>query len=161
MDMRHLGQDLNLGFIADEAGWVVSAPYNRVDLTANTRTDVAPRVNDLKVVVGIPNLVQSLIIRLQTERGELTGLGHPNYGSRHHQLIGEPNTETNRNLLKLFILECLRQEPRLEEILTVDVKPASGSENRDKVDVSISAQIKGIADPLSLVVPFSFGGPLG
>jgi hypothetical protein len=35
------------------------------------------------VVTGKANLVQSLMLRLKTEHGELAGLGHPGYGSRH------------------------------------------------------------------------------
>jgi phage baseplate assembly protein W len=149
------GQDLDLGFIADEEGRVFAGPYSHVDLQAETRKDVAPRALDLKVISGKANLIQSLIMRLKTERGELAGLGHPNYGSRHHQLIGEPNTENSRNLIKLHMLECLRQEPRLEEIRKIEVKPGEGRENRDQVDIRISVKMKGFPDPLSLVIPFS------
>jgi len=154
------GQDFDLGFVADEEGRVFAGPYSRVDLQAKRREDVAPRTMDLSLISGKANLVQSLIMRLKTERGELAGLGHPNYGSRHHQLIGEPNTENNRNLIKLYILECLRQEPRLEEIRKLEVKPGEGRENRDKVDIAITVKMKGFPDPLSLVIPFSFEGPL-
>jgi phage baseplate assembly protein W len=159
-DEIFLGQDLDLGFVADEEGRVFAGPYSRVDLQAKLREEVAPRAMDLSVVSGRANLIQSLILRLKTERGELSGLGHPNYGSRHHQLIGEPNTEGNRNLIKLYILECLKQEPRLEAIQKIDVRPGQGRENRDKVDIYITVQMKGFPDPLSLVIPFSFEGPL-
>jgi phage baseplate assembly protein W len=155
-----LGQDLDLGFVADEEGRVFAGPYSQVDLQAKLREDVSPRTVDLGLVSGRANLVQSLILRLKTERGELAGLGHPRYGSRHHRLIGEPNTETNRNLIKLYVLECLREEPRLEEITEIEVRPVEGRENRDKVVVEITAKIKGAADPLNLVVPFYFEGPL-
>ncbi len=155
-----LGQDLDLGFVADEEGRVFAGPYSRIDLEARTREDVSPRALDLGVVKGQANLVQSLILRLKTEQGELAGLGHPKYGSRHHRLIGEPNTENNRNLVKLFILECLKQEPRLEEIIKIEVKQGEGRENRDKVDINMSVIIKGVPDPLSLVIPFNFEGPL-
>ena len=155
-----LGEDLDLGFIADEEGRVFAGPYSQVDLQAKRRENVSPRTLDLGTVTGKANLVQGLILRLKTERGELAPLGHPNYGSRHHRLIGEPNTETNRNLLKLYILECLKQEPRLQKIIKIDVKLGPGRENRDKVDIDILLKIKGIPDPLSLVIPFSFEGPL-
>lgn len=155
-----LGQDLDVGFIADEEGRVFAGPYTRIDLQAKLRENVAPRTIDLGVVSGKANLVQSLILRLKTEQGELSGLGHPNYGSRHHRLIGEPNTEANRNLIKLYVLECLRQEPRLEAIQKIDVKKGEGREGRDKVDINLTVRMKGVPDPLSLVIPFSFGGPL-
>ena len=124
------------------------------------RDDVTPRTNDLGAVSRKSNLVQALIMRLQTETGELAGLGHPDYGSKHHRLIGEPNVESNRNLIKLYVLECLRQEPRLESIESVVVKQGEGRENRDKVDIAITVKMKKVPDALSFVVPFSFGGPL-
>lgn len=157
----YLGTDLDLGFVADEDARVFVGPYAMVDLQASVRDDVLPRTRDLRLVHGLANLVQSLIVRLKTERGELEGLAHPDYGSRHHRLIGEPNTEGNRNLIKLYVLECLRQERRLESIRQVIVTPGTGRERRDMVEITITAVVKGIPDPLSFVVPFSFGGITG
>jgi len=158
IDLSYLGEDLSLGFTADEEGRVFAGPYSHVDLRAHR--DASPRSRDLDVVRGKANLVQSLILRLKTERGELAALANPDYGSRHHRLIGEPNTETNRNLIKLYILECLKQEHRIEAVQKIVVKPGPGRENRDKVDVEITVSVKGTADPLNLVIPFSFTGPL-
>jgi phage baseplate assembly protein W len=155
-----LGTDLDLGFVADEEGRLLAGPHSQVDLQARVRDDVAPREVDLGVVGGRANLAQSLILRLKTERGELGPLGHPAYGTRHLGLVGEPNTETNRNLLKLYVLEALRQEPRLERIDRVDVRPAQGRQDRDKVEVEIVVRARHLPNPLSLVVPFSFEGPL-
>lgn len=155
-----LGQDLDLGFVADEEGRVFAGPYSHVDLQATLREEVSPRELDLNVVSGKANLIQGLILRLKTERGELAALGHPDYGSRHHQLIGEPNTEANRNLIKLYVLECLKQEPRLEAVRKIEVKPGQGRENRDKVEVVITVKMKSVPDPLNFVVPFSFEGAL-
>lgn len=160
MDQTFLGQDLDLGFVADEEGRVFAGPYSHVDLRTIFREDVSPRANDVGVIAGQANMVQSLIMRLQTEQGELEALGHPNYGSKHHRLIGEPNVESNRNLLKLYVLDCLRQEPRLESIDKIEVKQGEGRENRDKVDITVTVKLKGVPDALSFVVPFSFGGPL-
>jgi len=156
-----LGQDLDLGFVADEEGRVLAGPHTQVDLQAQERQGISPRAVDLVVVRGRANLVQSLILRLLTPQGELAGLGHASYGSRHHRLIGEPNTENNRNLIKLYVLECLRQEPRLTALQKIEVRPGEGRENRDKVSIYITATIKGDPDPLNLVVPFSFAGSMG
>ena len=46
---------------------------------------------DLAVTSGVDAAVQFLVDRLKTQQGELTALGHPEYGSRHHELIGQPN----------------------------------------------------------------------
>ena len=157
-DEKILGCDLDLGFATDHEGRTFVGPFSHVDLRARQRADVSPRAMDLALVSGRTNLMQSLIMRLKTVQGELTGLGHPHYGSRHHQLIGEPNTENNRHLIKLFILECLRQEPRLAAVESIDIRPMEGRENRDKVAIHITAAIKEIPDVLNLVVPFSFEG---
>jgi phage baseplate assembly protein W len=159
-DEIFFGQDLDLGFIADEDGSVFAGPYSHVDLQSIFREDISPRELDLDVVAGKGNLVQSLILRLKTERGELARLGHPDYGSRHHQLIGELNTESNRSLIKLYVLECLRQEMRLEAIEKIEVKPVEGRENRDQVAILVTVKMKSVPDPLSFVVPFSFEGSL-
>jgi hypothetical protein len=159
-ELDYLGQDLALGFTADEEGRTFAGPFSHVDLQPVRRGRVFPRSMDIGLVNGKANLIQSLIMRLKTERGELAPLGHPDYGSRHHRLIGEPNTEGNRNLIRLYILECLKQERRIEAVEKIIVMPGPGRENRDKVDVEISLRIAGVPDPLNLVLPFSFAGPL-
>ena len=63
---------------------VPTSDRETVDLT-RTATD------DLRTVDGRDNLAQAVINRLLTRQGELAALGHPRYGSRLHELIGEPN----------------------------------------------------------------------
>ncbi len=79
---------------------------------------------DMALVEGRDNLAQAVILRLLTPRGELAGLGHPEYGSRLHELVGRVNTETTRNLARLYILESLRREPRIETVTALSVDPA-------------------------------------
>ena len=112
------------------------------------------------IVAALLVAAQALILRLKTERGELAPLGHPDYGTRHLALVGEPNTETNRNLLKLHVLEALRQEPRLERIVRIDVRPVPGNERRGEVRIELELLARSLPDPLILVVPFSFEGPI-
>jgi hypothetical protein len=159
-DLRHLGRDLDLGFVANEDGQIGAMLYTYVDLQATVRAGITPPAVDIGLVQDKAALAQALIMRLMTERGELEGLGLPDYGSRHHQLIGEPNIERNRNLVKLYILECVRQEPRLQRIVSLDVTAGIGRENRDKVEVRLVVQFKGAPDATILVIPFSFRGPL-
>jgi len=159
MNDSFFGMDLHLGFTPDDDGHVFAGPYSHVDLQAYRREDVSPKSRDLQLVKDRSNLVQSLILRLMTERGELEPLGHPNYGSRHHELIGQPNVESNRNLLKLRILECLKQELRVQRILKLEVRNLDRGQNRDKVDVEITVQPKNSPDALSFILPFNFGGP--
>jgi phage baseplate assembly protein W len=106
---------------------------------------------DLETVGGTDNLVQALTLRLNTQRGGLSALGHPDYGSRLPELIGRPNTATTRNLVKFYTLECIRQEPRVGQVLnvTVDTTPEQG-----RVDVHLSLLPIGDKVPLNLVFPF-------
>ncbi len=90
---------------------------------------------DLAIASGRDNLAQAILMRLLTPRGELAALGHPQYGSRLHELVGEVNTETKRNLVRLYILETLQREPRIEKIVDVTVIPAV--ERPSSVDVSL------------------------
>jgi phage baseplate assembly protein W len=105
-------------------------------------------VVDLATTSGRDNLGQAVTARLLTPRGELAELGHPEYGSRLHELIGSPNTETRRSLTKLFVLESLAQEPRIEKIVRCDVAPAPGS--RDRVDVELEVKPVAFAETVAI-----------
>ncbi len=93
---------------------------------------------DMGTVSGRDNLAQAVLLRLLTPKGELAPLGHPEYGSRLHELIGRENTATVRNLAKLFILESLKAEPRIAKVSSILVEPAKGA--RDRVDVLLRVQ---------------------
>ena len=119
-------------------------------------TSRSPRGRDLALAEGIDNLTQAIANRLKTRKGELASLGHPGYGSRHHELIGEPNVDRTRNLVKLYVLQALRDEPRIEKVLRADVK-AEHTPPRDIVRIELSVRVTGEATPLNLVVPFNLG----
>src|SRR5262245_58605419 len=111
---------------------------------------------DILLANGIDNLTQALANRLKTRKGELVSLGHPEYGSRHHELVGEPNVERTRNLVKLYVLEALRDEPRIERVLSAVVR-AEHDPPRETVRVELSLRVLDRPSPLNLVIPFSFG----
>lgn len=101
---------------------------------------------------GKENLVQAVILRLLTPRGELTALGHADYGSRVHELIGRENAATNRNLMKLFILEALKLEPRIEKVAQLKVTPSPGT--KSTVDVWLKVKPVAFSEVLE-IGPFS------
>ena len=70
---------------------------------------------DLAVLRERENLGQALTLRLLTPQGSLASLGHAKYGSRLHELIGRLKNDANRNLCRLFVLEVVAQEPRVED----------------------------------------------
>ena len=92
-----------------------------------------------------------------TRRGELAALGHPGYGSRHHELIGEPNVARTRNLIKLHVLNALNEEPRVQKGLDCKVY-ATHDPPRDQVRIEASLRLIDRHEPLNLVVPFSLEG---
>jgi phage baseplate assembly protein W len=107
---------------------------------------------DYEPIESKENLGQAIVLRLLTERGELAELGHPEYGSRLHELLGAPNTETRRGLAKVFILEALAQESRIEKVLDVTIKehPQRTDEQRHLVDVVIRVQPIGATDVVTI-----------
>ena len=115
-------------------------------------------VDDLLTALtdGIDNFTQAVANRLKTRKGELAALGHPGYGSRHHELIGEPNVERTRNLIKLYVLQALRDEPRIEKVLSAKVTPEH-QPPRETVRLELELRVRGEPTPLNLVLPFSLG----
>ncbi len=68
-----------------------------------------------ELVTDRHNLGQALILRLLTPRGSLADLGHAEYGSRLHELVGESKSEANRARCKAFVLEAVAAEPRVAD----------------------------------------------
>jgi phage gp46-like protein len=113
---------------------------------------------DLQRLHGVENLQQALLVRFLTEVGELEHLGHATYGSRLHELIGEPDTETTRNRAKLFTLQALAGEPRVAAVLSVVVT----SDRQRPGRIVITARLRTIDSPVPLTVFFPVnlaGGP--
>jgi phage baseplate assembly protein W len=127
--------------------------FEDADLTA-ARSPQGGLQRDITLIDGIDNLTQALANRLKTRRGELAALGHPTYGSRHHELLGEPNVARTRNLIKLYVLQALRDEPRIEKVLDVKVS-AEHQPPRDSVRIELTVRVLGQPAPLNLVLPFS------
>lgn len=113
---------------------------------------------DLKLISGRPNLAQGLINRLLTRKGELTGLGHPDYGSRLYELIGEPNTQRTRLLAEHYIREALLRDRRVKEVLEVTFKePTRSGFSRNRMEASVSI-LPVDEDALSFSLTMDLGG---
>ncbi len=85
------------------------------------------------------NLVQALLMRLLVDRGELEGLGHPPYGSRIQDLIGEPLDRANLQLLRRLVQEALRADPRVREVVRVVVIPRTGEPGVVDIQAAVQA----------------------
>jgi phage baseplate assembly protein W len=146
VDTVRLGQDLRLlDDLRQQAG------RSRGSDLATRTTDTVGR--DLDVVTGPDNICQALLLRLLTPAGELAGLGHPDYGSRLYELIGERDTPATRGRAKVFALLALGDEPRVRRVVSLDV----GGDGRGSITLRAVLDIDGGA-PLNLVVPLSLTG---
>ncbi len=104
--------------------------------------------NDFATLGGRDNLGQAVLLRLLTPRGELAPLGQPGYGSRLAELVGQPNSATVRDLARLYILESLAAEPRIEAVERISVEPHPLQ--RDRVDISLAVRPVAAADIVSI-----------
>jgi phage baseplate assembly protein W len=111
---------------------------------------------DLETLTGADNLAQALLLRFLTPMGEMAQLGHPDYGSRLVELIGQLNTETNRNLAKLYVLQALSLEPRVEQVLSVGV--TQDRKRPTLMNIAVSLLAINSDTPLNLVFPFFLEG---
>jgi phage baseplate assembly protein W len=146
-DDAHLLTDIRLGLRRSEL-----RPVYTVDTDRRRVAGKKELLADMGLVSGRENLGQAIIVRSLTPRGELSALAHPDYGSRLHELIGRQNTETTRNLVKLYILESLKMEPRIEKVIELKVEPAKGT--RDRVNVSLTVKPVGKTQTIT-VGPFT------
>lgn len=142
-------RDVRIELLHHELRAVYVVPAERSTLPA---AQGAHTLLDYTTLDGRDNLAQAIVMRLLTPRGELTELGHPEYGSRLHELLGTPNTETRRGLAKLFVLEALAQEPRIAKVLDVTVTPHPDRTNelRHLVDIIVRVQPIGSADVVTI-----------
>ena len=141
----NLGRDIAITLIDSRALSI----YRVTEVERRTREGGRMRrIGDFATVEGKDNLGQALIRRLLTPKGELAPLGHAAYGCRLHEVIGEPNTETTRNLAKLFVLEALKAERRVGKIVSAEVAPHP--KNRFLILVAIEVQPVGEAEVLAL-----------
>lgn len=119
--------------------------------------DLRVILGDLATTQGQANLAQAIVNRLLTRKGELAKLGHPDYGSRLHTLIGELNNTRTCSLADLYIRECLKQEPRIQEITQLTFLPCR-SGDRSVLQVTIAVKPAGQADNLTVNLSLNLGG---
>jgi len=124
------------------------------DLAVTTR-DITGQI-DLETLNGVENLTQALLLRFLTPVGELTQLGHSTYGSRLFELIGELNSEANRNRAKMYVLQALGAEPRVKKVRSVRV--TQNRARREQIDIEVSLIAVDGDTPLNLVFPFFLDG---
>ncbi len=117
---RLFGDDLRLGRLAFGA-------------------DLMPdQAGDLDLATGVDNIVQALTLRLLVRRGELAPLGWPDYGSRLHELIGEPNIRRTHLRLMAFAREAVEADPRVAEVRQVRARALRGERDTVRLELEVS-----------------------
>jgi len=140
MDKELLGKDLKL-FMEMRAEYLGLG----ADLSVSKK-------GDLETVSGRENLGQAILHRLLTRKGELGEIGHPDYGSRLHELIGEPNNERTRDLVRLYTKECMSQEPRVKDIVSLKVNVPKENPHAVLLDITVLPIKSNV--PMNVVFPF-------
>lgn len=103
--------------MADELKTDLRLKFNEsggVDLDWSTDTGAT-------TVSGKDNLIQALTMRLIVYRGHLEQLGHQRYGSRVADLIGEPMDRANLELLRRYVRQAIKEDPRVDEVTQLSV----------------------------------------
>lgn len=72
---------------------------------------------DLDVVSGDYNLIQAIIMRLNTPKGSL--LLHPEYGNEFSFMIGENVTRANLRKLSAYLGSTIAEDPRVSSVEVV------------------------------------------
>jgi phage baseplate assembly protein W len=125
----------------------------RVDALATGFELVSNNRGDLRLVAGNDNIVQALTLRLSVRRGELAALGQPDYGSRLHELIGEPNVKRTWLKLMAFARAAVEQDPRVLRVDAVQAEPLDRNLVRMTMDVTLITA----PNPLNLVFTLNLG----
>jgi phage baseplate assembly protein W len=101
--------------------------------------DLEQSGNSLDSISGIDNLAQALTLRLLIDQGELTQLAHPRYGSRLKELLGETLDRANLELMRRYVKHTLLSDPRVAEVVQVQVKARPESQGMVNVDALVKA----------------------
>jgi phage baseplate assembly protein W len=129
----------------------------RVTMSALGFDLVGNNLGDLQLARGNDNIVQALTLRLMVRRGELAKLGWPDYGSRLHELIGEPNNRRTHLKVMAFARAAIEQDPRVREVSEVRVQLIAGE--RDTVRLMIEIALIDAPTPANLVYDLVLEAP--
>jgi len=111
---------------------------------------------DLWLAVGNDNAVQALTLRLRVHKGELANLGWPEYGSRLHELIGEPDLARTHLKAQTFARDAVEADPRVKKVESVDVVSIPGE--RGVLRLAMAVQLIDQPTPLDLVFDVALEG---
>jgi phage baseplate assembly protein W len=116
---------------------------------------------DMDVISEEMNIAQAILHRLRTIKGELAELGHPDYGSTILDFIGQPNNSVTRSRLRLAIRDAIRQEHRVKQIVSIDVKQRLPDNINNNIRASGTKEDEGDLEKQSVKTMRSGFSPVG
>lgn len=111
---------------------------------------------DIARAVGNDNIVQALTMRLKVRQGELALLGWPDFGSRLHELIGEPDLPRTRLRAQVFARNAVEADPRVLKVDAVDIVRIPGE--RQLLRLAMAVRLIDAPSPLDLVYFLALDG---
>lgn len=111
---------------------------------------------DIARASGNSNIVQALTLRLRVQKGELALLGWPDFGSRLHELIGEPDLPRTRLKAQVFARDAVEADPRVLKVESVDTVGLPGE--RQILRLAMLVQVISLPQPLNLVFELALDG---
>lgn len=148
--------DLRIEHRANAAS-VIDLSLHSLALTPTERGENgAPLVHDLDTLDGRDLVGQAVWLRLALPRGELAHLGHPDFGSRLHRLIGRRLNAATLALAEAYVREALRREPLIDAITALRV---SGDRVANELGIALSVRPR-TGEPQDVALTLSLdGGP--
>jgi phage gp46-like protein len=110
---------------------------------------LADGLGDLALAGGADNIAQALTLRLLVSRGKLAALGWPDFGSRLHELTGEPNNQRTQVLAMAHARTALEKDPRVNKVAKIKASTPPG--DHDTIQLEIEVQLIIANTPLNLV----------
>lgn len=108
---------------------------------------------DFAVIEGRNNLLQAIISRLLTAKGEYI---ETNYGSEIRKILSLGNLELVKTRLNGYIVEALKQEPRVDKIEKIDITFSGTNSNIANINLTILPIYSNV--PMNLIYPLFIGG---
>ena len=121
-----------------------------------TLAGAAGGAGDIAAAVGADNVVQALAMRLRVRQGELAPLGWPDYGSRLHELIGEPDLARTRLKAQVFARAAIEADPRVQKVESVSIIRIPGERQVLRLDMLVTVISE--RQPLNLIFDLALDG---
>jgi phage baseplate assembly protein W len=111
---------------------------------------------DIALAAGNDDIIQALALRLRVRVGELALLGWPDYGSRLHELIGEPDLPRTRLKAQAFARTAIEADPRVAKVDAVEIVSIPGE--RQVLRLAMDVHLITEQQPLNLVFDLALNG---